>query len=308
MRIAILRALGLGDLLTAVPALRALRRAHPAAELVLGAPAGLEPLVGLIGAELAVAGIGPFLSTPPAGPLPPAMQAADLAVNLHGAGPQSVALLRSGAPGRLISYGVTSRWRAEEHEVRRWCRLLAEAGIPADPAELALCRGPEPSPAPGAVVLHPGAASGARRWPAERWAEVAAALAGDGRRVVLTGGSAEVPLADAIAAAAGLPTGAVLAGHTSLRALAALIAGAAVVVCGDTGVAHLASAYGTPSVLLFGPTSPELWGPPPRRRHRVLWAGQPGNPHAAEPGPGLLALSADAVLTAARGLLWLPCM
>lgn len=303
MRVAVLRALGLGDLLTVVPALRALRRAYPDARLVLGTPGGLRSLAELVDARLETADVGPFLSTPPVAPLPPALRGADLAVNLHGAGPQSTALLRSGAPGRLIAYGVSARWQAEEHEVQRWCRLLAEAGIPADPAELSLRRGPEPSPAPGMVVVHPGAASGARRWPANRWAEVAAALAGDGRRVALTGGSAEVPLAAGIAAAAGLPPGAVLTGRTSLRSLAALIADAAVLICGDTGVAHLASAYGTPSVLLFGPTSPKLWGPPPRRRHRVLWAGQPGDPHAAEPGPGLLALSADAVLTAARDLL-----
>jgi ADP-heptose:LPS heptosyltransferase len=49
------------------------------------------------------------------------------------------------------------------------------------------------------------------------------------------------------------------------------------VICGDTGVAHLATAYGTPSVVLFGPMPPALWGPPPeRRQHLVLWRGTGG--------------------------------
>jgi ADP-heptose:LPS heptosyltransferase len=45
------------------------------------------------------------------------------------------------------------------------------------------------------------------------------------------------------------------------------------VVCGDTGVAHLASAYGTPSIVLFGPVSPARWGPPADGPHRVIWHG-----------------------------------
>ena len=61
------------------------------------------------------------------------------------------------------------------------------------------------------------------------------------------------------------------------------------VVCGDTGVAHLATALGTPGVLLFGPSSPHAWGPP-AGLHRVLWARREGDPHADRPDPGLLAI------------------
>ncbi|MDP8970228.1 MAG: hypothetical protein M3N52_06995, partial [Actinomycetota bacterium] len=71
--------------------------------------------------------------------------------------------------------------------------------------------------------------------------------------------------------------------------LAALVAGAGRVVCGDTGVGHLATALRTPSVLLFGPTSPARWGPPPDRPwHRALWAGSDGrasHPHPHAPHP-----------------------
>jgi ADP-heptose:LPS heptosyltransferase len=91
----------------------------------------------------------------------------------------------------------------------------------------------------------------------------------------------------------------VLAGRTDLRGLAETVAGAGRVVCGDTGVAHLATAFGTPSVVLFGPTPPSEWGPPPdRAQHRALWAGRRGDPHARTPDPGLLEIGVADVLAA----------
>ncbi len=168
--------------------------------------------------------------------------------------------------------------------------LLAWYGVPADPGDLALAVPDPPSPAPGAVVLHPGAASGSRRWPVDRFAAVAAALRADGHRVVTTAGPAERELAAAVGTEVRQP---------DLTGLAALVAGAALVVCGDTGVAHLATAYGTPSVLLFGPTPPAEWGPR-SGPHTVLWRGGRGDPHGAHPDPALLALEVPDVLAAAR--------
>jgi ADP-heptose:LPS heptosyltransferase len=87
-------------------------------------------------------------------------------------------------------------------------------------------------------------------------------------------------------AAPGLGPQAVLAGRTDLLGLSALVASARLLVGPDTGVAHLATAFGTPSVVLFGPTSPALWGPPADRpQHRALWAGRTGDNFAAEPTP-----------------------
>src|SRR5205823_1228874 len=70
------------------------------------------------------------------------------------------------------------------------------------------------------------------------------------------------------------------------------------VVSGDTGVAHLATALRTPSVVLFGPVSPRLWGPPEDARHLVLWAGRTGDPHAGSPDAGLLEITPEQVLQA----------
>lgn len=299
-----LRALGLGDLLTAVPALRALARGYPDHRRVLAAPGALAPLVDLIGWELAPVG--------ELEPLPQRLDDADVAANLHGRGPQSHGLLLAARPRSAIwfehpdvpeSAGAPA-WRPGEHEVRRWCRLLRESGIAADPADLLLQPPPgaPPGASEGATLIHPGASSPARRWPVDRFAEVARAEAGAGWRVVITGSRDEVGLARELATAAGLPEEAVLAGRTDLAALARAVAAARLVVCGDTGVAHLATALGTPSVVLFGPSSPAEWGPPRVGRHRVLWAGGAGDPHADTPHDSLMRIGVGDVLQAMTAL------
>lgn len=293
MRVVVLRALGLGDLLTAVPALRAVRAAHPDARIILAMPAALRELALLSGT------VDEVVDTAPLAKLSACLTGADLAVNLHGRGPQSTAALAATSPQRLVAYGVSSRWREDEHEVVRWCRLLEEAGIPADPADLSLPRPAAPPAVDGAVLVHPGAALPSRLWPVERWAEVVRRLRAGSAPVVLSGGPAERDRALQVAQLAGLPASAVLAGRTGLSELAALVAAARLVVSVDTGVAHLATAFGTPSVVLFGPTDPARWGPPAdREQHRVLWAGRTGDNFGPDVDPGLLELSAADVLRA----------
>ena len=286
-----------------MPALRGLARAYPGHRRVLATPLALEPLALLSGAVHAV------VDTRSLAPLDPALHGAEAAVNLHGRGPESHRLLVDARPRRLVAFAHAEvpesaggpAWAPGEHEVARWCRMLSAHGIRAHPRQLDL---PPPPAAPppgtrGATILHPGAASRARRWPAERFAAVAGAEIAAGRRVIVTGGPGEAALAREVAAAAGLPSDAVLAGRTRLTELAALVAVAGRVVCGDTGVAHLATALRTPSVVLFGPTSPAEWGPPSDRPwHRTLWSGQRGDPHAHEPHPGLLRIDPADVVSA----------
>ncbi|MGN9779224.1 glycosyltransferase family 9 protein [Micromonospora sp. H33] len=299
--ILVLRALGVGDLATAVPALRALRTTYPDQELTLAAPAWLAPLVELIG------GVDRLVDAPGLGRLPWTGPAPDLAVNLHGRGPQSHRMLTATRPGRLLAFANTDAahhdgppWRPDEHEVDRWCRLLAWYGIPADRTDLALRRPPIGALPAGVTIVHPGAKAPHRRWPPERFAAVARHLTSTGHRVVVTGNRAEHRLAQQIAHLAGLPDRAILAGRTDLHDLATLVAHARLLVSGDTGIAHLATAYRTPSVLLFGPVSPARWGPPPDRTcHEVLWRGTyDGGRAGGVPHPALAALDVPDVLAA----------
>lgn len=305
----ILRALGLGDLLTAVPALRALARKYRDHQRVLLTAGRLRPLVPLFRTD-GIPCIDDVLPVDSLGFDPRRLPShPEVAVNLHGAGPQSHRLLQRTGPSRLIAFasreaglsGNRPSWRGDEHEVARWCRLLSESGTPADPGELEINRPILRSPdwAEGATLLHPGAASRSRQWPPDRWVTVARQELSRGREVVVTGSAAEIGLVRRIGRKAGIDPSRVVAGRTGPLSLAALVAAAGTVVCGDTGVAHLATALRRPSVLLFGPTPPDRWGPfIDRDLHRVIWTGKSGDPHSDDVDRGLLEIDTDTVLAA----------
>jgi ADP-heptose:LPS heptosyltransferase len=298
----VLRPLGLGDLLTGVPAIRAIRTAVPDHRLVLATTEALRPLAELIDAVDEVLPARELAPLDWPGPPP------ELAVDLHGKGPASHAIVAALRPGRLLTFDSPGypgpTWHPDEHEVRRWCRLVSEGlGVAADPDTLDLAEPRVDAPVREAVVVHPGAAFPGRRWPPDRFAAVTRHLAGQGHDVRITGGPGEVELARSVASAAGLGDGAVLAGRTTPLELAAVVAHARLVVCGDTGVAHLATAYRRPSVVLFGPVSPALWGPPPRPQHVVLWHGDgTGDPWGTELDPALARITVDEVLAAVGDL------
>lgn len=319
----VLRALGLGDGLAGIAALRGVRRMSPHARLVLAAPAGIGGFLHRRGV------VDEVLDTTELAALTPALWAThrtvspDVAVDLHGCGPASHRLLQALQPGRLVAWRCPAAGfldgpdhRLDEQEVDRWCRLVVAAGGPCSPADLLL----DPADLPPArlpaarlpparyAVVHPGAAAGSRRWPVDRFATVAAAVAAAaGWRVVVTGSAAERELTAAVTPAGGTD----LAGALDLDGLAAVVAGAGLVVCGDTGVAHLATAYRTPSVLLFGPTPPRWWGPAvDAELHPVLWHGPElaaglyrGDPHGPKIDPALDRIPVDEVLAAARDLM-----
>jgi ADP-heptose:LPS heptosyltransferase len=301
--ILVLRALGVGDLATAVPALRGLRTAFAGETLALAAPTWLTPLIDLVG------GVDRVVPTADLSPRAWPVGAPEVAVNLHGRGPESHRLLMSVNPGDLWAFANPDAghpdgpvWIEEEHEVHRWSRLTGHYGVAADWSDLSL-KVPTHPVRRGVTIIHPGAKSPSRRWPASRYATVAKALADRGHRVVVTGSAPEIDLAGQVARGAGLPRTAVLAGRTGVGELAGLVAHARLVISGDTGIAHLATGYRTPSVVLFGPMPPSRWGPPPGRPyHRALWHGSTAEPGDA-PGPGihpaLLLISVDEVLAAA---------
>jgi ADP-heptose:LPS heptosyltransferase len=216
-------------------------------------------------------------------------------------------LLRELRPNRLIAFQHEDAgpvegpaWRPDEHEVDRWCRLVGTVGGRCGRADLRL-GAPPPDGSRPYLVVHPGAAAAGRRWPVERWRAVVQNLLGTGADVVLTGGPDERSLCARLGA--GLPQVRDTSGRLGLSELARLVAGARLLLCADTGVAHLATAFGTPSVVLFGPTPPALWGPAiDQDRHLVLWPAQtgerPGDPHRDGLDPTLARITVDQVLAA----------
>ncbi|TFZ06684.1 lipopolysaccharide heptosyltransferase II [Ramlibacter henchirensis] len=118
----------------------------------------------------------------------------------------------------------------------------------------------------GYLVFAPGAEYGSsKRWPVEHYAALAASLQ---QPVLLLGSGKDTPVCEAIAAAA--PNCRNLAGHTSLAQAFALIAAARAVVSNDSGLMHVAAAFGVPQVALFGSSSP-LHTPPLNDAARVVW-------------------------------------
>ena len=305
-RIAVLRGGGLGDLLFALPAVAALKKAYPGAALtVLGTPVH-EQLVRGARTDVDNVAVLPFAEGVRPGPVDPAavrefmlrMQAErfDLALQLHGGGRFSNPFLT--ALGARHTVGTrtpdaaplerTVPYAYYQHEPLRALEVAGFAG--AAPVVLEARVEPTPEnlrragrlagPARDApVALHPGASDPRRRWPVQHFAELARACAEGGRRVVVIGDATDAPLAREIVERAG--TGAArtaapvtsLAGELDLGVLTAFLAGCAVVVGNDSGPRHLAQALGTPTVGLY-------------------WAGQPHQRRAAgagaAPGPCVL--------------------
>lgn len=213
-------------------------------------------------------------------------------------------MLRALAPRALVAFSNREaavdgpHWRADEHEVLRWCRLMIESGCRADPDDILVDAEPHPGAPVDATMVHPGAKSGSRRWPADRWIDVVRAETEAGRVVVVTGTEPERALVRHIIDH-GDPAHVQALVGADVMTFAAHVAAAGRVLCGDTGVAHLATALGRPSVSLFGPMSPALWGPlRDLDRHIVLWTGRTGDALSDDPDPGLLEISVDDVTDA----------
>ena len=297
MKIAILRALQLGDMLCAVPALHALAAAFPEARITL---------IGLPWARQFVARfrrtLHGYLEFPgfPGMPerevdlrgLPEFFDRArsmnfDLVLQMHGSGELTnpLAVLLGGArtagfrrPGRFCADPARyAEWRDDEHEVLRGLRLAALLGAPSRGTHLEFPlheRDFDEWRAFGLrryALLHPGSQLASRRWPAQRFAEVGDALSREGLRVAITGTASEALLTRRVKDMMREPA-LDLAGRTSLGGLAALIARARLLVANDTGVSHIAAATRTPSVIVACGSDPARWAPLNRDLHRVLHA------------------------------------
>ena len=188
------------------------------------------------------------------------------ALLLRLAGVPTVAAMSEDYPGSLLD--VRHPRDDNLHEVERALSLVATLGYrlpPGDDARLAIRRRQQSWPRPSGweryVVVHPGATVPARAWGPERNAALVDALVEQGQRVVVTGSGKERRLTARVAGPARASV-VDLGGRTDLEQLGEVVAGADVVVVGNSGPAHLAAAVGTPVVSLFAPTVPPRWWRP----------------------------------------------
>ena len=300
-RIAVFRALMLGDMLCAVPALRALRAAFPCAAITW---IGLEPtrsmarrLAHLIDDFIALPGYPGLPEVPVDAAALPGFFAAvrsrrfDLALQMHGSGAivnplvaafgarRCAGFFDDDAPVPRCDEPLFVRWPGAGHEIERMLVLTDHLRLPrrgtalefpigaVDRAELAAVRVDDGVPY---VCIHVGAQLPSRRWPVARFAAVADAVAAGGRSVVLTGSASEAGLVDDVVRRMRRRATS-LAGKTTLGALGALIDGADALVCNDTSVSHIAAALGCPSVVVSCGADVARWAPLDSARHRVLW-------------------------------------
>jgi heptosyltransferase-1 len=151
------------------------------------------------------------------------------------------------------------------------------------------------------VLLNPGAGWGAKRWPAERYGQVAKELETDGLRPIVNFGPGEQDLARAVRKAS---NDAAVTVTCSILQLIALTRRASLFIGGDTGPLHLAAALAVPVVAIFGPTDPARNGPF-GTRSVVLRSpsSQTSHKRLPHPGDGLLEITGDQVIAAARSLL-----
>lgn len=299
-RVAVFRALVLGDMLCAVPALRALRHACPDAELTLvGLPWAREWAQRLLHVDRFIEFPGyPGLpeTIPDLDALPGFLQQMqaehfELLLQMHGSGTIVNPLLAACGAAHLAGFALPGRfcpepalfapWPNTGHEIERLLTLTDHLGMPRHGTQLELPvtdsdRIELATAWPGAfggdpfVCVHAGAQLASRRWPPERFAEVADALAARGFTIVLTGTSGEAALAARLREAMHHPV-VDLSGKTSLWTLAALLERARLLVCNDTGVSHIAAAIDTPSVVVSCGADVSRWAPLEARRHQVLW-------------------------------------
>lgn len=302
-KIAVLRANAIGDFIFALPAMAALRRAYPEAELVLvgrdwhrdflnGRPGPWDRVVAVPYEEDLRGWEAPHAEEGERERFFEQMRAErfDLAVQLYGGGKYSNPyLLRFGA---RVTAGMKSedaapldRWIPYiyfQSEVIRYLEVAALVGaepvmlepefelIPEDYEEARpfLDSGDRPL-----VILQPGAGDPRRRWPVERFALLGDLLVENGARVLVSGADNDLPLVEGVRMAMRSPAQSIY-NELSLGGLGALFQQAAVVIGNDTGPIHIAAAVGARTVPIFWGINLINSGPFTRHRHRPALSWQ----------------------------------
>jgi heptosyltransferase-1 len=290
MRILLIRTSSLGDIVHCLPALRALRQGLPAAHIGWVVEDVFAPLLARDPDldEVLVVGLRRWRRSPFEVATLREMRAglgrvsdygADVVLDLMGNHKAGVLAAitscdrRVGLEARLRRERSSAAWLSEwvgargDHAVDRALAVAAAVsgsdrflGFGSEQIRAAAGEALSGGDPGGHVVIHPGAAWASKRYPADRWGRVAAAIErSTGCRVVVSAGPGEAALAEQVERASGGT--AARADASDLPRLVGLLGRAALVLGGDTGPLHLAHALGVPTLFLHGPTDPRTHGP-----------------------------------------------
>lgn len=304
-KIAIFRALQIGDLLCSIPAVRALKYAFPNAAITL---------IGLPWAESFVERFSNYFSGFIHFPGYPGIEEQpfhlkqfisfltkinkeqfDLMIQMHGNGSILNPMIEMLGADRTAGYYESPAYCLDEtlcmpypdnlSEIEKHLSLMEFLGIPSQGNHLEfpisekeqqefirLCK-THGLKSKKYVCVHPGARDKQRWWPANKFARVANTIYEKGYKIVLTGTEKERDIVNDLKRAMHYPV-VNCVGETSLGALAALIKNAKMLLSNDTGVSHIAAAVKTPSVILFLSSDPERWAPLNKKLHQIIWPHQ----------------------------------
>ena len=300
-RVAIFRALQIGDLLCSIPAIRAFKKAFPNTEITLLGLPWAENFVkrfsdyfsgfihfpgypGIIEQPFKVEAFISFLSKMN-------KEKFDLILQLHGNGSiinPMIQMLGSRNTAGYHEYGrycpdpeVFMPYPEGLHEIERHLKLMEFMGVPSAGTNMefpialeeyisfySLLEKYHLQPKKY-VCVHSGARDTKRWWEPENFAKAADIIAEKGYTIVLTGTEIEKATAERVEDLMKYPA-LNLVGKTDLGTLAALIKNAKMLLSNDTGVSHIASALETPSVIIFLASDPDRWAPLNRDLHHII--------------------------------------
>lgn len=304
-KIAVFRALQLGDMLCAIPGIRALKNAYPHAQITL---------IGLPWAHSYTQRFNKyfdgFISFPGYPGLPEQkfdatvfpeflkqVQAEnfDLVLQMQGNGSVVNPMVELFGAKHTAGYAINDHYAPDNglfmeypghgHEAERHVQLMDFLGLETQGAELEFPLSMEDYNALDALTLdiepknyvcvHPGSRGAWRQWPVQYFASLADYCAEQGYKIVLTGTKDEAGIIDDVISHMrhqAINT----VGKTSMGAVAVLIQNAAILISNCTGVSHIASAFKTPSIVISMDGEPHRWGPMDERVHRTInWLEAP---------------------------------
>jgi ADP-heptose:LPS heptosyltransferase len=299
-KIAVFRALQLGDMLCCIPAVRTLKKAYPNSAITL---------IGLPWAEEFSQRFSHYFSGFIHFPGYPGIpeqpfnhnefitflqrmneEKFDLIIQMHGNGSVINPMISMLGASAIAGYCERGRYQfhnklfmtyPEDSEIQKHLALMEFLGIPSSKKDLEFPISAEEeaecqqlfklfklSPQQY-VCVHPGARDNKRWWSPDKFAKAADAIAAKGYTIILTGVEAEKETVSMVEKKMSYPA-INLAGRTGLGSFAGLIRNAKMLLCNDTGASHIAAAMKTPSLIIFLASDPERWAPLDKDLHHII--------------------------------------